>query len=132
VIRRTLVASAVLVACAKGTPTSHPVENRVEAAPPRATPVDPAMVDKTRLRVKTLAFEAFPMWAMSHPDKMCPDAVADLLEYVDDREAVDAWKRPLQMFCGATLPPGVKGLGVRSVGPDGVEATADDITSWQD
>ena len=130
-IRRTLVASAVLVACAKDNPVSHPVDNRVEAAP-RATPVDPAMVDKTRLLVKRLAFEAFPMWAMAHPDKNCPDTVADLLEYVDDREAVDAWKRPLKMFCGATLPPGVNGFGVRSVGPDGVDATADDLTSWQD
>ncbi|MDQ3334218.1 MAG: type II secretion system protein GspG [Myxococcota bacterium] len=54
-----------------------------------------------------------------------------MLPYTSAREPVDDWKRPLKSYCGSTLPPGAKGYGVRSLGPDGIDGTADDITSWQ-
>ena len=29
-------------------------------------------VDETKIVVQKLAFEAYPQWAMAHPDKACP------------------------------------------------------------
>jgi hypothetical protein len=34
------------------------------------------------------------------------------------------------MFCGDTLPPGARGIGIASDGPDRAPGTPDDITSW--
>jgi hypothetical protein len=80
---------------------------------------------------KKYAYEAYPQWAASHPDKACPVNLAELDEYIGRKDDLDAWKHPYKMFCGANMPAGVKGIGVLSFGPDGKEGTADDIKSWQ-
>src|SRR5687767_15163113 len=52
----------------------------------------------TKAKVKKYAFEAFPSWSSSHPDKQCPEKLADLNEYANDQSkdaTNDAWGRPL-------------------------------------
>ena len=88
-------------------------------------------VDITKLKLKKYAYEAYPSWAAAHADKACPDTIADLNEYMNDKEANDAWGRPMKMMCGQTLPPGAKGLAVMSLGEDGKEGTEDDLKSWE-
>ena len=87
--------------------------------------------DIARATAKKYAFEAYPSWAAAHADKACPDTIADLNEYMNDKEANDAWGRPMKMMCGQTLPPGAKGLAVMSLGEDGKEGTEDDLKSWE-
>lgn len=87
--------------------------------------------DITKIKAKKYAFEAYPQWAISHPDKVCPDNLADLNEYMSEADTNDSWGRPFRMMCGAVLPPGAKGLAVMSAGEDGKEGTADDIKSWE-
>ena len=87
-------------------------------------------VELTQVIVKKLAFEAYPQWAAANPTKACPDSLDPLLEYMNEQKTVDAWGRPLQMYCGANLPAGAKGLAVTSSGPDGVAGNTDDIKSW--
>lgn len=86
--------------------------------------------DLARLEAQKLAFEAFPQWAMAHPDKACPERLEDLLEYVSARDTQDPWGKPFRMLCGASLPPGAKGIAILSDGQDGKPDTADDIKSW--
>jgi hypothetical protein len=85
----------------------------------------------TEVHVKKLAFEAYPQWAAANPSVMCPPAIRDLLAYVHDGTSLDAWGNPLRMACGEALPAGAKGLAIHSLGPDGVDGTADDIKSWE-
>lgn len=80
--------------------------------------------------VKKYAFEAFPQWAAAHPDRACPERLADLDEYMSGSPTKDPWGRGYRMRCGANLPAGAKGLGVVSAGEDGKLDTADDIKSW--
>jgi general secretion pathway protein G len=90
--------------------------------------------ETTKIKVKKYAFEGYGGWAPTHQDKQCPDKLSDLNEYMNDQSkdaTKDAWGHELKMFCGPTLPPGVKGLGVMSFGEDGQENTADDIKSWE-
>lgn len=89
-----------------------------------------SQIDATKIKISKYAFEAFPEWSAAHPDKACPDKLADLSEYMNGDDMNDAWGRPLKMLCGASLPPGARGLGVMSVGEDGKEGTADDLKSW--
>lgn len=90
-----------------------------------------AKVDTTRVKVKKYAFEAYPSWSASHPDKACPEKLADLNEYMNDNDSNDAWGKPLKMMCGQSLPAGAKGIAVMSSGEDLKEGTADDIKSWE-
>ena len=87
-------------------------------------------IELTQIIVKKLAFEAYPQWAAANSTKACPDSLDPLVEYMPEQKAVDAWGRSLQMYCGANLPPGAKGLAVTSSGPDGVAGNTDDIKSW--
>ena len=87
-------------------------------------------VDTSRIKVTKYAFEAYPSWSASHPDKACPASIADLNEYMNNDDATDSWKQPLKMMCGQNLPPGAKGIAVMSIGEDGKEGTCDDIESW--
>lgn len=87
-------------------------------------------VDETKVVAQKLAFEAYPQWAMAHPDKACPAKLGELLEYIDRKDIKDAWKHDFKMFCGANLPKGVKGFAVQSAGADGKLDTKDDIKSW--
>jgi len=84
-----------------------------------------------KVAANKIAVEAYPSWAMAHPDKQCPDKLDDLGEYLGDKSLlVDPWGHPYRLYCGPGVPPGVKGLGVASLGPDGEAGTADDIKSW--
>jgi hypothetical protein len=90
--------------------------------------------DRTKvaeLQVKKLAFEAYPTWAASHPDKACPDKPEDLLVDVPGASLKDPWGHDVKIFCGPNLPAGAIGLAVQSAGPDGTPETADDIQSWK-
>jgi type II secretory pathway pseudopilin PulG len=44
-------------------------------------------------------------------------------------QIIDAWKRPLRIAWAARIY-GTAGFGIWSCGPDGIDATNDDITSW--
>jgi general secretion pathway protein G len=89
-----------------------------------------AKIDTTKIKLRQYANEAYPQWSATHPDKQCPDKLADLNEQMNSKDANDSWGRPLTMLCGPNLPPGVKGLGVSSMGEDGKEGTDDDLKSW--
>jgi len=82
------------------------------------------------LAVKKYAYEAFPSWSQSHPDKGCPEKLEDLNEYTNAKDTKDPWGGQYKMYCGSSLPAGAKGLAVSSPGEDGKEGTADDIKSW--
>src|SRR5882724_8677615 len=88
-------------------------------------------VDTTKIKLKKYAFEAYPSWSAAHPDKACPDKLADLNEYMNNDDSNDSWGKPLKMLCGSNLPPGAKGLAVISAGEDGKEGTEDDLGSWK-
>jgi general secretion pathway protein G len=87
-------------------------------------------VDIAKATVKKYAFEAYPSWAQSHPDKACPDKLEDLNEYMNNKDIKDPWGGQFKMQCGANLPPGAKGIGISSAGEDQKEGTGDDIHSW--
>ena len=76
------------------------------------------------------AFEAYPLWSADHADKACPDKLEDLDKYMNGKGGNDPWGHPYKMFCGPNLPAGATGFAVMSLGPDGVDGTADDIKSW--
>jgi hypothetical protein len=101
----------------------------------RAAPPDRPSAEQlraaTRNKITQYAFEAFPQWAVTHPDKACPDRLAELNEDMSSNDTIDAWGQPLKMMCGASMPPGAKGIAVMSMGEDGKEGTEDDITSWK-
>ncbi len=88
-------------------------------------------VDIARATVKKFAYEAYPSWSASHPEKACPDKLEDLNEYMNGKDINDPWGNPYRMYCGQNLPPGAKGLAVTSAGEDGKEGTPDDIKSWE-
>jgi hypothetical protein len=76
------------------------------------------------------AFEAYPQWSAAHPDQACPDHLEALDVYMDGKGGRDPWGNAYKMFCGPNLPAGATGFAVMSLGPDGVDGTADDIKSW--
>ncbi len=87
--------------------------------------------DIAKLTVTKFAFEAYPPWSSAHPDKACPDKLEDMSDYMDKKDIKDPWGNPFRMFCGPTLPAGVKtGIAVMSLGEDQKEGTEDDIKSW--
>lgn len=88
-------------------------------------------VDTTKIKLKKYAFEAYPSWSAAHPDKSCPDKLADLNEYMNNNDSNDSWGRPIKLFCGGNLPAGAKGLAVMSLGEDGKEGSEDDLKSWE-
>nr|HEX4315194.1 hypothetical protein [Kofleriaceae bacterium] len=131
-----LVAIAVLLAACGGAsgspaaaPAADPLSNHVDTPPP-PPPVDadPAKLGQARVEAKQLAYEAYPQWSAAHPSRACPDKLDDLLEFVSI-QGLDPWKHRYAVYCGATLPKGVKGILVKSAGPDGKLGTADDLSS---
>ena len=87
-------------------------------------------VDIAHATVEKFAFEAYPSWSSSHPDKACPDKITDLNEYMNSSDANDSWGRPIKMLCGSNLPAGARGIAVTSMGEDGKDGTEDDLKSW--
>jgi general secretion pathway protein G len=88
-------------------------------------------VDTTKIKLKKYAFEAYPSWSAAHPDKACPEKLADLNEYMNSEDSNDSWGKPLKMLCGANLPAGAHGIAMISAGPDNKEGTEDDLKSWE-
>jgi hypothetical protein len=121
----------LLTACAQGGAVA-PAPQQPEPKPQeRADPADQRLRAKTKVKLVLYAFEAYPPWSAAHPDKACPETLAELNEYINSSDTNDAWGRPLKMLCGAALPAGAQGIGVLSVGKDGKEGTDDDIKSWE-
>jgi hypothetical protein len=71
------------------------------------------------------------MWARSHPDKLCPDGIEELLVHMNRKDITDPWGNEYEFFCGQNLPAGAKTFAVMSAGEDGKEGTSDDIKSWE-
>jgi prepilin-type N-terminal cleavage/methylation domain-containing protein len=88
-------------------------------------------VDTTKIKLKKYAFEAYPSWSAAHPDKACPDKLADLNEYMNNDDSNDSWGKPIKMMCGANLPAGARGIALVSAGADNKEGTEDDLKSWE-
>src|ERR1700760_3896280 len=88
-------------------------------------------VDTTKLKLHKYAFEAYPAWQASHPDKACPEKLSDLNEYMNNDDSNDSWGKPIKLLCASSLPPGAKGIGVVSAGADNKEGTEDDLKSWE-
>jgi len=91
----------------------------------------PTKAETAKKVVQKYAYEAFPQWAVSHPDTACPAKIAELDEFMVAAETKDPWGHVYVMYCGATLPKGAKVVAVMSIGPDGKAGTADDIKSWE-
>ena len=85
----------------------------------------------TRIKLNMYAYQAYPAWSAAHPEKDCPDRLADLDPYMNNDDSTDAWGTPLKMLCGANLPAGARGFAVISAGEDHKEGTSDDLHSWE-
>lgn len=103
---RFVVVSLTLGSCGRG---SSPTE---------------AKRDLARRMAETLAYEAYPMWAVRPANAgRCP-SLAELREFVD-RDPVDPWGRRFRVRCDH--PPAGAAIAVWSAGPDGEDGTGDDI-----
>jgi hypothetical protein len=120
-------------AAAPAAPPAKPAEQPMKPAERANAPARSSseLREATRTKIQRLAFEAFPEWSAAHPDRACPDRLAELTEYMPDNDMTDAWGRPLKMMCGSILPPRARGIAVLSMGEDGKEGTDDDIKSWE-
>jgi hypothetical protein len=101
------------------------------AAPRMCRTFTPSSFEVTRLRLKRAAYEGFPVWSAEHPDLPCPRSVRVLMDEIGGATTLDAWGHPMDFRCGSDLPPGVRGIWIRSAGPDGEFDTDDDLTSDQ-
>jgi hypothetical protein len=86
-------------------------------------------VSATQIQLEQYAYEVYPSWSAAHPERLCPQSLAELTVDLGSDSNRDAWGQPLDLRCGAELPAGAKGLWLRSAGPDGVFGTDDDLTS---
>jgi hypothetical protein len=83
-------------------------------------------IDIAKMTTQKLANEAYPQWAMAHPDQSCPTIEA-LIDYDDRKSSRDPWGRLYELECrGNTWRPT---LIVTSRGQDGLRGTFDDISS---
>ncbi|MBL0212974.1 MAG: hypothetical protein IPQ07_03755 [Myxococcales bacterium] len=104
------------------------VDTRRTAARTRELRAELASQTRDLVLARTLANDfarvAFPRWAADHPDRTCPDTVAELASYVGEGVEVDPWGLPFQTGC-------TRGglLWARSAGPDRTHGTTDDIGS---
>jgi hypothetical protein len=83
-----------------------------------------------RVTTKLYAFEAYPCWRTAHPDRVCPDTLSELDEYMNNRDIRDVWGNDYVMVCPSTdsvVQP--HGIIVLSAGEDGRLGTFDDISS---
>ncbi|HEX4416447.1 MAG TPA: prepilin-type N-terminal cleavage/methylation domain-containing protein [Kofleriaceae bacterium] len=84
----------------------------------------------TAMKLKMFAYQAYPSWSTSHPEKDCPETIAELNPFMNNEDMNDSWGTPITMVCGASAPPAAHGFGVVSAGPDHKPGTADDLHSW--
>ncbi len=83
----------------------------------------------TEAKVRRYVHEAYPAWHRAHPDQACPHQLIELNEYLDDRDANDAWGRPLKLLCSPARLASGKGVKVLSRGRDAEQGTEDDIAA---
>jgi len=126
---------ALVAGCShQGREPATPLQGRapaeIDTAPVRDDSIQ-AGLDKARRQTKLYAFEAYPSWAASNPSQKCPGSLDELNEWLSKPDTKDPWGTPYKMLCGSDLPPGAKGIGVVSFGPDRMDDTADDIKSWE-
>ena len=88
------------------------------------TPDELALAER---ELAAYAFEAFPRWALTNFDRMCPDRLLEINREMPSLHAVDPWGTPYQFLCGAQHR--VTGLRARSAGPDHKFDTPDDLAS---
>lgn len=104
---------------------------------PQAAQAKPALAERpfarsetklvlTQIKAQKYVEEAYPAWLRAHPGQECPHTLIELNEYMDDKDANDAWGRPMRMLCGAAGRSGATGIKVTSYGRDG-ERSEDDI-----
>lgn len=86
-------------------------------------------VDIAELTVKKYAFEAYPQWASAHPAHTCPTSLADLNEYMDNKDIRDPYGSDYQWSCGTYAGSTI--LNVWSLGEDQILGSGDDIRSSQ-
>jgi len=79
----------------------------------------------TEIKVQKYVDEAYPAWLQAHPGQACPRRLIELNEYMEDKDANDAWGRPLRMVCARQ--PGANRIKVVSLGRDGEARSEDDI-----
>jgi hypothetical protein len=123
-------------------PVARPALPQARSAEPvQATPAEPAPAGPrfvgvgaaeanrklTQIKVQKYVHEAYPAWRQAHPGKECPKRLIELNEFMEDKDANDAWGRPMKMFCGEDLGWNAKGIEVLSAGRDAQEWTEDDI-----
>ena len=87
-------------------------------------------VDVARMTVEKYANEAYPQWSAHNASKQCPDSLADLNEYMNNKDTKDPWGTDYQMLCGQQLPPGAKGIAIESAGENQKMGDCDDLKSW--
>ena len=80
----------------------------------------------TQIKAQKYVEEAYPAWLRAHPGQDCPHTLIELNDYMEDKDANDAWGRPMRMLCGAARRSGATGIKVTSYGRDG-ERSEDDI-----
>jgi hypothetical protein len=125
------IGGAIAVICSSS-PRERPLPKQVPTLaiasmhggrPPPATATPEALaLANTELAV--YAYETFPQWVVTNPDRACPRHLLELNAFAPSLHAVDPWGSPYQFVCGA--PYGAV-LTMRSAGPDRVFETADDL-----
>ncbi len=91
---------------------------------------DPKLREQAVLEIKRFVNEAYPAWALAHPEKACPDKLDELTEYATPSTRIDPWGNPYYLLCGKKLPGDARGIAIYSFGADGEDDTADDVLSW--
>lgn len=121
-----------VILCSSRTERTVPIPKQVptiaiasfHAAPPAvAQPGEIAMAGR---ELFAYAYEAFPAWVATNPDRTCPRHLLELNYFDPELHAVDPWGTPYQLICGAQYG---SGLSMRSAGPDRAFDTADDLSS---
>jgi hypothetical protein len=90
--------------------------------PYESTRDTPAEIAKAT--VKKYVYEAYPEWAIEHPDARCPTTLAELNQWMGQSIAFDPWGLPYRSSCDAEGR-----VLVWSAGEDRRFATEDDIRS---
>jgi hypothetical protein len=81
-----------------------------------------------RETVTKYAYEAMPSWQRARPDAVCPARLADLNEWMNNKDIRDPWGRDYGWHCHSSSGV-VTRFAVTSAGPDETFGTRDDITS---
>lgn len=74
------------------------------------------------------AFEAMPEWQRAHSAFSCPAQLAELNEWMNNKDIRDPWGRDYRSFCTLDTRHGTS-IVVWSAGPDQHFGNSDDIAS---